>query len=926
MGGERIVRQSIFFDQHARIPFSIIGIFIILGSSFTTVYISRLELEKSLEISRFLGTKEIQKMLFSFEADVANALNSAGRKALKEIGKNPVIKSSIGNAETVNYNRIKEIIKDELNVYLISRYLDNMFSNGNYVINVVLQSETPITSKEDITLETISMRLERHSLAFIGPSGTRDHLTYLVASVNLSIEICFLRDTSGAPLTTRDIVVTSLLTSRYPLLRELMNEYHETINGTFSPLWAFTTALSNVYSLTRGFKHFRCGKPLNIMDNRHLSLMVNSGLLLEQSLVFGSVDPFGLVELARKTKSVLKQSPSDALCIFNNQMKGDGYRVSSENLTKGSANVDAGSSITEPIDLFLPLNCSEIAEHVLYNISSVNVQFENIDGESFEQLIMFDENFSKTLDEIVQHWANQSFFLKAIVKNLIVNTTTQQMVQTIITEMYRDSMETQVVNRTILHEQGGDPGLGWADGGESIWCCSSFVPVSKKLVKPPKGSVVPGCALYEEVYTVSYERTHYWWRIENHIINGTMVQLIVWNNMTDYLTESVILQTILLQYALYQASYDDIVDILYVNNTLADQNLEDTLDRYLNLYQDSQQDKQELITTRDNIDVPSCYAVVEGIFSEWVFEEAWSALEEIFMMIRTITLSPDINTKRFPDPLVFIEKAKENILTQFDSHLFAYLNYSAYHTGSGFQSVGKKAVYYARKWYVDIVKNMTKTVFCLISEQINQSIHAAIPSNADFTTQNLTKTIEDVSDTIHNQFTIPFGYPMSLTRYQHGVSLWNETLRLAVDHFPNFLDPFEKTSWGDEEIWTLKIRNRCVFGPTGLPILPPTPFTPWLLTMNCWVIDVEGEFAQLKIIDTSDETIFHPLFGHEPQTYIRELKVITRSNTTLGENTRLSFGFTTVAFSLVPPWGMMVGDIQVNWFDDHTAGFDEEDD
>ena len=144
------------------------------------------------------------------------------------------------------------------------------------------------------------------------------------------------------------------------------------------------------------------------------------------------------------------------------------------------------------------------------------------------------------------------------------------------------------------------------------------------------------------------------------------------------------------------------------------------------------------------------------------------------------------------------------------------------------------------------------------------------------TPQNITETLDDASDAIRNQFTIPFGYDMTLTRYdREGIPMWNETVRLAVDQYPNYLDPFEKTRWGDEELWTLKIRNRCIFGPTGLPILPPTPVTPWLLTMNLWVIDVQGEYAQFKIIDTSDETIFNPLLGHEPQTYVREIKVIS---------------------------------------------------
>jgi hypothetical protein len=864
-------------------------------------------------------------MLSYFQTDVATALNNAGMKALKEIGKNPIIRSSMGTAEEVNSHRIKQIITDELNVYLTSRYFDTLVSGGQYVITVVLQNGNPVRSWEDIDLEPITMQVKRQTLPFIGPSETQNHSTYLVASVPVTIEIQAFRGTSWVPLTTQTIVVSSLLTSRYPLLENLMNEYQDTINGTFSPMWTLTTALSNVYSLIRGFKHYRCGKPLNVVDNRHLSVVINSGLLLEQSLVFGSVDPLGLVELAQKTYNVLKQPHSDPLVTFNTQMYGVEYLVSTTSLTQGSANVDAGSPLNESIDLFLSVNLSEIAAHVLYNISSVTLQFENNDGESHEVLIMFDSDLLQKIEELVQDWANQSFFLTGMTKNLVANTTTQQMLQTIAAEMYRDCMSTQVINRSVVDEQWGDPGAGWVDGGASLWNCCSFVPVYKTMMKPSKGSVTPGCALYEEGYTVSYERTHYWWRMETHIVNGTMTLVQVWNNKTDVLTESVVLHSLLVQYAMYQESQDDVVDILYVNETLLDPNLEETLNTYLQLYQDSNPEKQGLITTRDNVGCTGLFATVEGAFSEWVLQEAWSALEDILAMIRDITLDPGINTTCFPDPLLFIEMAKDDLVTTFDAHLATFLNFSGYHSGCGFQSVGKKAVYYAREWYVGYVKNITETVFCEISEQLDNAIDAAIPSHAGFTAKNLTQTMDDVSDAIRNQFTIPFGYAMDLTRFHHAVPVWNETIRLAVDHSPNFLDPFEKTAWGDEELWTLKIRNRCLFGPTGLPLLPPTPFTPWLLTMNCWVIDVQGEFAQFKIFDTSDETIFNPLLGHEPQAYIRELKVITGVNTTLGENTRVSFGFTTVAFSLVPAWGMMVGDIQLNWFDDHTAGFDEED-
>ena len=120
----------------------------------------------------------------------------------------------------------------------------------------------------------------------------------------------------------------------------------------------------------------------------------------------------------------------------------------------------------------------------------------------------------------------------------------------------------------------------------------------------------------------------------------------------------------------------------------------------------------------------------------------------------------------------------------------------------------------------------------------------------------------------------------------------------------------------------MKLRNRCTLGPTGLPILPPTPVTPWIITINIWIIDVEGEYAMFKVIDSSDETIFNPLFGHEPQIYVRESKIIKDGDLIIGENTRLSYGFTTVSFAVVPSWGFMVGDTTPDFWDEHTPGFD----
>lgn len=890
------------------------------------VYISRLDLQKSNEIARSLEFNDIEHLLSSFEADVATALNIAGTKALAEIGKNPVITSPYGPPNVINQRRIKQMVNNELMVYLTSHYLDNTFSDSRYSINVVLENESLNLSFESIDIETLPMQLRRFTIPLIGPGETVNHSTYYVVSMSVPIEIRILRDVSWKLLTNRTVVASCLLTSRYPLLETLMNEFQQSINGTFSSLWTFTTTFSNLYSFIRGFKHYRCGKPLNIMDNRHLSLMINSGILLQESLTFGGVDAIGLVELAQKTIQILRQTPMDSLQIFNTQMNGNGYEVNTENISKGSANVDANVPLNESINHTLSLNLSEIAEQILFNVTSATFYFENEQGETSEETISFEGDIQTKIHDMILYWTNRSFFMTHVTKHKQINRTTMLHLQEVITDIYHASFSSVVCNRSVIQQQQAEPGDGWTDGGTTMWNSTYFVPISKNIIKPSKGEVIPGSALYEESYDVLFLRIHHWWRLEEQIVNGTTTLVKVWQNLTDFLIERVTLQSLLRHSTQYQQTMDDVVDVLYFNVTCADMNLEDSLENYLLLYNDSSREKQRLLTTQNNIGESGLDATVQGFVPEWVLNEAWHSLEEILAQIRGISLHSNINQTSIPDPLQFLEAVRNDLLVQYDSQYADFLDYHYYHPGSLFCSVGNKAVYFTREWYAATVRNTTQTVFSRIIEEINQTFAEAIPSYAGFTKENVTETIKDVSDAIRNQFVIPFGYPMQLTRFdQQHRSVWNETIRLAVNHIPHYLDPYETTGWGEEELWTLKIRNRCIFGPTGLPLLPPSPVTPWLLTMNLWVLDVQGEYARIKIIDTSDETIFNPLLGHEPQTYVRELKIITYKNNTLGENTRLSFNFTTVAFSFVPPWGMMVGDIQENWFDEHTPGFNTQD-
>jgi hypothetical protein len=919
-----MIRRQFLLNTHARIPFSVIGIFLILGSSIVSVYVARLEMQQSDSIARSLDVTDIETLLHAAESDIATALNIAGMKGLKEIGKNPVICSSLGPAEDVNCFRLKRMMQGELNQYLTGHFLYDTYTNGLYAINVILHNGTPIPSPSMMTINTTEMQLERLTLPFIGPEPEVTHPTYMVVSVPIDIEIRAFSESSSKVMTTRTLQASTILTSRYPLLEALTEEFHQTINGTFSPLWKLTTALSNLYSLMRSYKHYRTGKPENVVDNRHLAVLVNSGLLLEQSLVFSSIDPLSIIELVQKTKQLLKQQPQDPLATLNQEMNRDRYDVRTDNLTRGTANVDAGEALNATIDDRFSLNLSEIAQRMLFNITSVTLCFENDQGDTATQDILFDENAEQRIRETVGYWANRSYELTQVTKHLERNNTTYHMLPVIASEVYHDEMYTQVVARSVTKEEITNPGAGWIDAGAGPWYAVGFIPLTKDDITPARGHVVPGSALYNETYNVTYCRTHSWFFWEERNISGNITMVQIWENLTDVHNEIVLLQEILQSYAGYRETQNDVSDVLYYNATLDDPDFEDTLATYLSLYPDSDLMKQELLLTQDNQGSIGCAASIPGSYHPWVIDESWNALNDIVGSLTKNSSQFSLNATTYTNPIRLVKQAADEFLNAFVSQAESYLNRTRYKAGSLFFSAGKKTVYASREWFVISLKTSFESTIGSLTDELEAAISAAMPSSMGCTVKDVTQTLDETVDAVRNQLTIPFGLNMTLSRCDsEGFLLWNETVRLAVDQQPNFLNPFAPMMDHGEELWTMKLRNRCLFGPTGLLILPPTPVTPWLMTLNLWTIDVEGEYMALKIIDTSDETIFNPLLGHEPQTYVREAKVVTEGNVTLGENTRLPFGFTTVAFGVVPPWGMMLGDLQPNWYDEHTPGFDE---
>ena len=95
----------------------------------------------------------------------------------------------------------------------------------------------------------------------------------------------------------------------------------------------------------------------------------------------------------------------------------------------------------------------------------------------------------------------------------------------------------------------------------------------------------------------------------------------------------------------------------------------------------------------------------QGFIPGWVLDEAWSSLDEILELISEISLDPSINAANYPNPVVLVDRQEMILQQNIHKVSHAVSESFAYHPSTEFYSVGKKAVYYAREWYVDMVKN-----------------------------------------------------------------------------------------------------------------------------------------------------------------------------------------------------------------------------
>jgi hypothetical protein len=395
IAGKQSIKRSFFKcswffqDTSAYIPYAIIGIFIVLAATFTSVYLLKMDSEVAETIYTTEKSDPGQTAIDLAASDLTRCLNYAGMEALEWQGEHPVIlpegspverfsednfmaipqnqnlekgdtlqisinlpsdvwgrveslwknrdvilvvNDSAGKGiKRVNYGQatgflqkvsfdeyvevpetaeagyasielyygdelkasdwfqieaspIKDITAESFNRLLSANYQDNSHTFMEYAINV-----EPDIEPEQIKVRKINGTLQRE----ISPAGKSYTVYYIFEIPVLNYTLVDLESGETLNMSTN---LSTLITSREPLLEELVREY-EIALGTSSSLDSTSNIVlgaTNLRTFIYGpWQHYANG-PLNILTNPALASSVNGATLYTQKKVFDSVDPLAL--------------------------------------------------------------------------------------------------------------------------------------------------------------------------------------------------------------------------------------------------------------------------------------------------------------------------------------------------------------------------------------------------------------------------------------------------------------------------------------------------------------------------------------------------------------------------------------------------------------------------------------------------------
>lgn len=1000
-------------NSNARIPFSVIGIFLILGSSFSAVYVTYLEQEKTAEIFSTLDYHEVEQVLHYAEADIARELNYASMFAMKYIGDNPVYIPYLDNPVAVDYadndgdgsvdispinrkypdnvvkfniNWAKNITRVKLNEYIDANFMNGRYRFKDYIINVKLadNSLVPISDFRDIGFNKIRMKLDRHGRMIremISEShdstGKAIYDAYWEASVDLNITLFDLSNNESYDFT---ISPTCIITCRFPLMMELSNTYERTINGQEGDLLSnklgiLVTLISEGYTEARALVQWGMGpgKIKNIVDNRWLQYITNVGLITEEFMIFNSVDPMGLIELALNCGDLAALSDSEKDDLSNDLIDGtedvsflenglddirDDVVDRLEDEFSGDPNVDRDDiidAIENPkgdIETIAQASVGNLSEDLLYKVNYIYYYHRtNKDGEivdSSGNVIVngvnrviqakdadfyndhpysyndpTDNNYEFRLGDPgddLSDPADDKVFDRIPDFNKI-NQNVLDEIEIKLGESYNGLYNTKATRsiKELGYEGGWDPSkhpeiISVSNGdwvSTSKKCIGSFISSGNKF---PLG-------IYEETWEVSWKRTDIFTMCGDYDYTTKTCNLLV----PTYFETHDKKQIHTIKFTVEISYPDDNVSNVFNKKTVFgsaphktfenDDNIEILRSEYVN----------EFVIIRDIVlnDHNKKGLINETFYQygndtvnykvDWLKGINGCIVDALKNITDWIKSDDDVYGKISSDYEDYsttsdMDKGRIALLNEFNNRSkgYKYLDYYMDNIDI-YTSAGTKSVALMRDWFVELVRAaLSESPADKAKDTINNELEkgSGIKMDDYETVQN---DFGSVIDDIGGFGGIQFGLSMSLERESDNkFAGWSEEVAFAIDQTPNYFEPHDET---DDEPWYFNVRNTCLLGPTGLPILPIPPI-PWFATINAWEIGVDGCFENFTITDTLNEAHVNPLFGHGAQNYRRGKGIVIDfcSGEEIGENQRIKYDYWTMNFAVVPPAKLPIGD------------------
>ncbi|MBC7129237.1 MAG: hypothetical protein H5T45_05855 [Thermoplasmatales archaeon] len=851
-GGDKI-------DNKGRVPFSLLGVFLLIGAIFTSSIVSNLQREYSLKHAETIEASSMKYAILNFEQELVRILRYSTLEAMKIVGSNPVFYlpkdgdeinytlakryageenpffDTLDRTKIMNYNKnwTRDLIKNKFNGYLEVIFKNDRYRIGNYAINVI-----DLPSYENIRLEDIKMKLNR-SIEFLGIKD-KEYTVYWKAVVNgIRIEI---HDLERDMKYEKDLEISSLIPSRLPLLMELVIDYEDSINGEFKPLMTFVTSLGMGVTEIRALLQYGAEDIENIVSNNcSLIPITNLGLIVNQFLIFNSADIVSTFKTSSSLgKIFLDDAPSSTIEFSEEDLLGKDFEFDFKEIYRNGTKKlkDCKSEQGNPV--------LKIAEDLLYER---NYEYLNT---SYNEKIIKDEYKDYEIEENGKEYVLSGFFLN---KNK-VNSFTLENISRIINNIYRVSFKAEKKVIEFNERYGGNK------KGNLVWW-GEWEKVYERWENKIQPDILPSLP-HEETVEFEFKRyEEYVYQEGNQTITSTV---------THYISGK-------FSFRINKPDIRDIEDVFHskiLNCRDAfheDDNLETGLKLFVNEFIDFRESCMENLNGNYESSVKT-YELADMVDVAWVKIEAFKELEEILGLIKEdeeiykSKMLENSDATNLPN-LGSIEEERRFLLEKFRENKEKYQSFTDnyYKESNLYKSAGAKAISETGRWYLN-----------RIEEELNKSLSWE---------KELDKKIEKYGF----EYEKIEGLKVDFSSINIGIfdmkieGEWNESISIAVDCDPDYQDK--------------NFTNICIF-PTGFPVLP-TPVTPWVVTINVWYINVNGSF-NLTLKD-SNESIANQLFGYESQVLKRkDGKVIDPlSNTTIGYNKNVTFSFATLFFAVTPP-------------------------